>query len=314
VHDAFRLGHRVGIVANSDGHKGRPGAEGPGASLFGAYGGLTAVLLPELSRDAVFEALRARRHYATTGARMLLDVHASFETEATIFSRDPVLGPSATTAARDAAMGAIVRSTSDTALLHVDVTGCAPIENVEIRNGSDVVATLRPYKEQELGRRIRVIWSGAEYRGRFRMTPWDGSATLIDNSFETVSGINFFNKDRELKKTGENKLQWESITTGNCSGFDALLADARSGTLVLETAQGRVELPVAEIGMEPKTFDFGGLDRKIEIYRLPDVNPHQRFVLDHRVSLQAGRDNPLYVCVSTEDGHKAWSSPIYVIG
>ena len=36
VQDAFRLGYRVGIVANSDGHKGRPGASYPGAALFGA--------------------------------------------------------------------------------------------------------------------------------------------------------------------------------------------------------------------------------------------------------------------------------------
>src|SRR5690606_32946571 len=39
VNDAFDLGYRVGIVANSDGHKGRPGAESPGASMFGACGG-----------------------------------------------------------------------------------------------------------------------------------------------------------------------------------------------------------------------------------------------------------------------------------
>lgn len=313
VEDAFRLGYRVGIVANSDGHKGRPGAEGPGASLFGAYGGLTAVLLPELSREAVFEALRARRHYATTGARILLDVRASFETDARLFAKDPALGPCATTAAREASIGAIFETTSDLALLHVDVTGCAPIEKVEIRNGCEVVATLRPYTERELGRRIRVIWSGAEYRGRFRMTPWDGRALLRGNSFETVSAINFFNKDRALTKVGEDELRWESITTGNCGGFDALLGDAGEGTLLLETAQGRVELPVAEIGLEPRRYEFGGLKRRIEIYRLPDVNPHQRFVLDQPVALEAGRDNPLYVCVSTEDGHKAWSSPIYVL-
>src|SRR5690606_24034215 len=62
VNDAFDLGYRVGIVANSDGHKGRPGAEGPGASMFGAYGGLTCLQMPELSREATFEALRARKH------------------------------------------------------------------------------------------------------------------------------------------------------------------------------------------------------------------------------------------------------------
>ncbi|MGI9404764.1 MAG: DUF3604 domain-containing protein, partial [Hyphomicrobiaceae bacterium] len=41
LHDAFSKDYRVGIVCNSDGHKGRPGASYPGASFFGAYGGLT---------------------------------------------------------------------------------------------------------------------------------------------------------------------------------------------------------------------------------------------------------------------------------
>mgnify|MGYP003313993739 CR=1 FL=1 len=34
--DAFEEGYRVGIVGNSDGHKGRPGSSYPGSSLFGA--------------------------------------------------------------------------------------------------------------------------------------------------------------------------------------------------------------------------------------------------------------------------------------
>ncbi len=38
--DGFPLGHRSGVVCNSDGHKGRPGASYPGAATFGAYGGL----------------------------------------------------------------------------------------------------------------------------------------------------------------------------------------------------------------------------------------------------------------------------------
>ena len=41
LRDALEQGYRVGILANSDGHKGRHGASHPGASLFGAYGGLS---------------------------------------------------------------------------------------------------------------------------------------------------------------------------------------------------------------------------------------------------------------------------------
>ena len=37
--------------------------------------------------------------------------------------------------------------------------------------------------EADLGRRIRVIWEGSEYRGRGRETVWDGHAELSDNAF-----------------------------------------------------------------------------------------------------------------------------------
>ncbi|WP_170765623.1 hypothetical protein [Ruegeria lacuscaerulensis] len=67
--DGFELGRRVGVVANSDGHKGRPGASYPGDSLFGAYGGLTCFITAENTRDGIMEAQRRRHHYATTGCR-----------------------------------------------------------------------------------------------------------------------------------------------------------------------------------------------------------------------------------------------------
>ena len=68
--ESLRLGHTVGVVANSDGHKGRPGASYPGVGQFGVYGGLTCVYAPDLTREAVFEALRERRCYGTTGPRI----------------------------------------------------------------------------------------------------------------------------------------------------------------------------------------------------------------------------------------------------
>ena len=78
LHDAFEKGYRVGVVCHSDDHKGRPGATRPGASTFGAIGGLTCYFMPELTRDALFEALRQRRHYGTTGTRLFLDLRGTF--------------------------------------------------------------------------------------------------------------------------------------------------------------------------------------------------------------------------------------------
>jgi len=57
----LRRGYRYGIMCSSDGHKGRPGTNG-----------LVAVFTSELSREALFEALRERRCYGTTNARIRL--------------------------------------------------------------------------------------------------------------------------------------------------------------------------------------------------------------------------------------------------
>jgi hypothetical protein len=58
-------GLRFGFVASSDSHRGYPGAYGEG---------VTGVWARELTAEALFEALRARRTCAATGDRIILDV------------------------------------------------------------------------------------------------------------------------------------------------------------------------------------------------------------------------------------------------
>ena len=48
------------------------------------------------------------------------------------------------------------------------------------------------------------------------------------------------------------------------------------------------------------------------MFRLPDENPHWRVTLERRIPLADDRDNALYVCLTQEDGHLVWSSPIYI--
>jgi hypothetical protein len=48
------------------------------------------------------------------------------------------------------------------------------------------------------------------------------------------------------------------------------------------------------------------------VFRLPDDNPYTALQLEREVALRDDRDNGLYVRLVQEDGHIAWSSPIYV--
>src|SRR5476649_485651 len=231
VQDALEQGYRVGILANSDGHKGRHGASHPGASLFGAYGGLTCLLAPELSRKGLFEAMRRRHHYATTGCRMILDTRVAFDSDAELFDQDPNLGATGSRRVRSAMMGDILRIADREVIFEVDIVASAPIERVEIRNRLEVLETVRPFEAKELGRRIRLIWEGSEYRGRGRQSVWDGGAKLRGNLFEGVSPINLWNLDKKIDRIAPDELKWTALTTGGFGGADIVLGDANSGTL-----------------------------------------------------------------------------------
>jgi len=68
--DYLAAGERIRFIASSDEHTGQGGRP---------HGGITALFAPELTRDAVFAALRAGRCYATTGERILLEFTAAGE-------------------------------------------------------------------------------------------------------------------------------------------------------------------------------------------------------------------------------------------
>ena len=312
IQDALEQGYRIGILANSDGHKGRHGASHPGASLFGAYGGLSCLLARDLSRAGLFDALRRRHHYATTGCRMVLETRATFDNDARLYGDDPNLGAAPPTPSRQAMMGDILQSSDKTLAFSIEAHASAPIERLEIRNGLEVLETWRPYDDAALGRRIRVIWEGSEYRGRGRQTIWDGGCTLDGNSFERIAPINMWNLDKKIEQTGPGTLAWTALTTGGFGGFDAWLADPRSGRLRIDTALVKCDIAVADIGRDDLVFDAGGIKRRIRIFRLPDENTHRRVKLSRRIALKDKGDNALYVCLTQEDGHLIWSSPIYV--
>ncbi len=311
--DAFDLEHRVGVVCNSDDHKGRPGASHPGASIFGAYGGLTCLHLDELSRESIWRCLQARHHYGTTGDRLHLEVSATFERPAELFSEDPLVrGDARPVPTRRAMMGDIVRVQDERARIRVRVVAAAPIERIDLRCGARTIETLRPYRAEHLGRRIRVIWEGAEYRGRGRMTTWDGRLRLQGNRIERATPINFWHLEKLLRQEDDTGLAWESVTTGNFAGADMLLADAAAGHLDLDTPHVQTRCAIDDIGFEDTVLEAGGLGRRVRVFRLPDVNAATSFEFARDVDIAADGDSPLYVRVTLENGHQAWSSPIYL--
>jgi hypothetical protein len=291
--DAFEQGKRVGIVANSDGHKGRPGSSTPGRAQFGSHGGLTCFLSERLDREGIFDALLKRHHYATTGARMYLDVQSSSPD----FTR--------------AIMGDEVETRRNETTLRIETSTHAPIERIDVFNGQTIIDTKRPFSITDEDRRIMIMWEGAEYRGRGRQTVWDGSAHLNNNQFENAYPINFWNPERPLSSEKSTTVSWKSITTGGVAGIVTTLRHSQQGEMAIHTPLVSETISISDIDAEGIFYDAGGLGRMLHVHRLPTINSAYRMEFEIDVALTTNRDNPVFVRVRTEDGHMAWSSPIY---
>lgn len=313
LQDAFEAGYRVGVVCNSDGHKGRPGACYPGASFFGSYGGLTCFIADRLDRDAVFSAMRRRHHYGTTGNRMILEVRATAASEVDLFGRDPaVASGAASLRSRVIGMGDIARVSGEEVELSVRVVGSAPIERVEIFDAERMIECVRPYSAAQLGARVRLIYQGAEYRGRARTTNWDGELCIEGNEIVRTDVINNWNLDRGIQSRSANRLTWNAVTTGNYGAIDIWLKNGLEGRLSFETRHARGQRAIAALGYERHVFSAGGLDRAVKLFRLPERMTETSLDIRRRVPLRAFGDTRIYVRVTQEDGHRAWSSPIYL--
>ena len=311
VRDAFEKSYRVGIVANSDGHKGRPGACYPGASFFGSQGGLTCFLAERLDRAAIFEAMRRRHHYGTTGNRAFLSVSVETSSDAELFARDPAAGPTKSERARRLVMGDIARVGDGEVDLVIEVVGSAPIERVDLFDGLDLIETIRPYSAADLGRRVRLVYQGAEYRGRARTTTWDGSLAIEGNRIARAGMINNWNLDRGIQTQDAAAVTWKAVTTGNFGAVDLWLESA-AGRLDFKTAPVSGSAAIADLGAEPMMFAAGGLERAVLLQRLPETMHERRMLLRRRIKLRTKGDTRPYVRVQQEDGHRIWSSPLYL--
>ena len=137
-------------------------------------------------------------------------------------------------------------------------------------------------------------------------------AQLDDNAFDSLLPINRYNIDKRFDQTADNRVEWNALTTGGFGGFEAMLRDPTAGSITIDTALIQQRIDITDIGRDELIFENGGIERRIRVFRLPDENPHRALRIERRIRLHDDRDNALYLRVTFEDGHYAWSSPIYL--
>lgn len=291
--DAFDKGYIVGVMCNSDGHHGRPGAEGAGMTDFGIENGLTCVLAPSLSRDHVFNALKSRRCYGTTGPRILLDFRLDGHP-----------------------MGTLLSNNSQTAAIEATVTGTAPLESLQLFEGKTLITEVRPAAFDGLAEtdHLRISWQGSRERGRQRRVTWDGAIEVAGSQIESAELFSFDVVADGIIDQSEHTIRFRSRTTGDRDGIDLTLSDASSGTISFHSAAGEARVNLADLteAQPRQVFDFGGVDMQLIIERYPAKVETLSLALTESVRPEAGKRTPYFVKATQVDGHMAWSSPIYV--
>lgn len=293
IEDALRSGYRVGFVANSDGHKGRPGASHPGASTFGAYGGLTCVLADALTREAVFDALRARRCYAVSAAQR---IHVELSVNGL-------------------PMGALGRSSGPVRLVG-RVVGTGPIERVDVFRGLELIRTLSPYTPGSFdgSNRYRVAWAGSRVRGRDRLTTWDGYLELSAGRIVGAVPFAMENPEKGITKQTAARVEWVSNTTGDDDGVDLTLEAPADAVVRFRTPVIDLDVPIGALADgRTLTFPAGGVDLRVFARRLPASGLTREIAIDHTdAAPPRGACAAYWIRVTQEDGAQAWTSPVYL--
>lgn len=297
-------GHRFGVIASTDHHSAHPGSYGHG---------LAGVWSTDRSREAIWEALLARRTWAMTGDRIDLQ-----------FSINGV------------AMGGNIAPGGENNV-DIAVEAGSPIDCVDVIRDGAVIRRFSPYEIKsaqagdmvrtkitlELGwgpRNARYPWQAKlglsegrilavepRFRGREIVSPTDSADGIPDTCFES-----------EWQQDDQSSISLNTVTYGNptnttqatqaiCMDVEMPLdghvhaqINGRNFDVPLRRLlQGSVAEPMADM---PAT--------SIRFHRAP--LPHE-FQWNLEWTDKPGPDaGYYYVRVRLQNGHFAWASPIFV--
>ena len=321
--EMLERGYQLGFLGGSDCYTGRPGDDRPGHQQRRyAKSGLTGIYTRDVSLDGFFEAMRARRVYATTGARIVLQIE----------SNGHPLGAQYTTA--------------DWPCLSVNVVGTAPLESVEVFRGLERVYSF-PFERRPVPNRVRLLWNGASRMSSYSGVVWDGTVSVKRAGITAVDALRFDSPrsffDVHTVDPQVHRVRWHAWGCGYPMGIlldlngqtDAelqiaeLQIDIASQTITGPMYGGhgekgplrRISFAPADrislnVGLQdlktgPVDLSLGVLDRRLTVSLDTEPGPDSvRFEFIDETP-RPGM-NPYWIRVIQSDQEMAWSSPVYV--
>lgn len=320
---ALNRGHRIGVIASNDG----PGLPGTWNS------GIAGVWAPELTREAIWEAVRERRTYGVTGDRMRLwwslDGHP---------------------------LGSSVSSVSDRrATVQVDCP--RPLDAIEVVHNGDVAASYTHQDTEfdaEAGRYrilVEVGWGPSREYGDFDSVERDWSGAIrarsgeitwaqprfrgFGQSYEVADGECRF--DVTTSRAEQDAILPELDADRTTQGFVVEVDAADDSRVVIDLDDGEtLTVPLADAKHEDHLFSFTeeSADRLDQDFDLSEPDIENTDIIYHNAhKVRVSRADPVEACGATvtfedlpqsegldyyyvragqRDGQYAWASPVWV--
>ena len=313
LQDVIERGYQLGFLGGSDCYTGRPGDDSPGYQLRRyAKGGLTGIYCHDLSLESFFEAMRARRVYATTGPRMILalDGDGHWMGEHYIAADPPTITAS--------------------------VEATAPLERMELYRGLEKVHECPLVDGCEPGR-LRILFRGSSRKTSYSGVVWDGRLEVEGARIESVETIRFESPRSRVTGQTESQVEWTAWGCGYPMGIVLQLDDPAGASFNLATRsrvitgpgygghgegtprrisladaeRARLQVEAVDLERGKVTLEMGTLDRQLELSWLPHCEQLSGSLVWTDELLLPGVQ-PYWLRVVQANQEMAWSSPVFV--
>ncbi|MDP6582399.1 MAG: DUF3604 domain-containing protein, partial [Vicinamibacterales bacterium] len=311
-------GHQVGLIAASDDHLSHPGYSAPNRNSLAQRGGLAAVMAPERSRDAIFDAMKTRHTYATTGDRIILDMRVN----------DAAMGQRAPYDERREVTGRVIGT--------APLASIALYKNDEVLWEQDYLVDMGASSTEELLLSFRSDATpyhvGDAPRG---WRHWRGRLRVEGAELEAISATDHVNPTTQRLTHDGNTAQFATNTRGDTSSLRLTLSNVQPDAVIaleldeaMETGSGppsdRVHqmIDASQARLRLRDLRDGVLEQSMPIEGYTDGMVLRRIVIDGPRDVRfnyTDNDDPrqgdyYYVRVRQSNDAQAWSSPVWIGG
>ena len=291
--DALAKGHKPGIIAASDDHSCRPGLSFPtevssrgGFVSFDVKGGYTAVLTDTLDRQSIWDAIKARHCYATSGERMIASVHCDGH----------IMGDEFTT--------------NTPPVFDIDVIGTAGIREFYVMRNQEIAFSLNDTRPRDESK-IFIEWSGVRVRSRAKKTQWNGTVKVEHGTI--ISAEEYINQKRGSRTDliSGNLLKFKSSTSGDTDGFELTMIKTSETVISIDYGRNKFSFKPSNLQLGDISHFAGGVNLEIRA-GFPPAESGSKVELQFIDGNIEKGTNAYWIKAVQNDGHTLWTSPMYI--